>query len=180
VDVSLKAGQNSRLRLRNGRRCNRYRNTFNGKKCLSTFNQFCENGGLNGALVAQTVARLLKKHPQTNLSFSDNRLTKRNCTVELSEIYQKGKENLSQRDGKCPIIVDGGFRRGSDVAKGLAFGANLVGLGRPILYGLAADGKNGVRDLILQITAELKRIMSILGAARAGEMDRGMLILGNA
>jgi isopentenyl diphosphate isomerase/L-lactate dehydrogenase-like FMN-dependent dehydrogenase len=100
--------------------------------------------------------------------------------VELSEIYQKGKENLSQRDGKCPIIVDGGFRRGSDVAKGLAFGANLVGLGRPILYGLAADGKNGVRDLILQITAELKRIMSILGAARAGEMDRGMLILGNA
>jgi 4-hydroxymandelate oxidase len=79
-------------------------------------------------------------------------------------------------DGKCPIIVDGGFRRGSDVAKGLAFGANLVGLGRPILYGLAADGSNGVRELIFQITAELKRIMSMLGAARPGEMDRNMLI----
>jgi 4-hydroxymandelate oxidase len=79
-------------------------------------------------------------------------------------------------DGKCPIIVDGGFRRGSDVAKGLAFGANLVGLGRPILYGLAADGRNGVRELILQITAELKRIMSMLGAARSGEIDRNMLI----
>jgi len=38
------------------------------------------------------------------------------------------------------IIVDGGFRRGSDVLKGLAFGASLVGLGRPILYGLSAAG----------------------------------------
>jgi isopentenyl diphosphate isomerase/L-lactate dehydrogenase-like FMN-dependent dehydrogenase len=45
--------------------------------------------------------------------------------------------------GKIPIIVDGGFRRGSDVFKGLAFGASLVGLGRPILYGLAAAGREG-------------------------------------
>ena len=48
--------------------------------------------------------------------------------------------------GKTLIMVDGGFRRGSDVLKGLAFGAALVGLGRPILYGLAADGRNGVRE----------------------------------
>jgi isopentenyl diphosphate isomerase/L-lactate dehydrogenase-like FMN-dependent dehydrogenase len=43
--------------------------------------------------------------------------------------------------GKVEIIVDGGFRRGSDVLKGLAFGASLVGLGRPILYALAVGGK---------------------------------------
>jgi isopentenyl diphosphate isomerase/L-lactate dehydrogenase-like FMN-dependent dehydrogenase len=79
-------------------------------------------------------------------------------------------------DGKCPIIVDGGFRRGSDTAKGLAFGANLVGLGRPILYGLAADGRNGVKELILQITEELKRIMSMLGASEPHGMHRDMLI----
>jgi isopentenyl diphosphate isomerase/L-lactate dehydrogenase-like FMN-dependent dehydrogenase len=79
-------------------------------------------------------------------------------------------------DGKCPIIVDGGFRRGSDAAKGLAFGADLVGLGRPILYGLAADGRNGVRELILQITDELKRIMSMLGAGAPKDMDQDMLI----
>ena len=79
-------------------------------------------------------------------------------------------------DGKCPIIVDGGFRRGSDAAKGLAFGANLVGLGRPILYGLAADGRNGVRELICQMTDELRRIMSMLGASATRDMHRDMLI----
>ncbi|MFH1123784.1 MAG: alpha-hydroxy-acid oxidizing protein, partial [Pseudomonadota bacterium] len=45
-------------------------------------------------------------------------------------------EVVSAVKGKVVIIVDGGFRRGSDVLKGLAFGADLVGLGRPILYGL--------------------------------------------
>ena len=49
--------------------------------------------------------------------------------------------------GRVAIIVDGGFRRGSDVFKGLAFGADAVGLGRPILYGLAAGGEQGVARL---------------------------------
>lgn len=66
--------------------------------------------------------------------------------------------------GKIPILVDGGFRRGSDVLKGLALGADLVGLGRPVLFGLAADGAAGVRDVVLHITAELARIMVMVGA----------------
>jgi isopentenyl diphosphate isomerase/L-lactate dehydrogenase-like FMN-dependent dehydrogenase len=94
----------------------------------------------------------------------------------LPHPLQVMEEIVKVVDGKCLVIVDGGFRRGSDVAKGLAFGANLVGLGRPFLYGLAADGSNGVKELILQITAELKRIMSMLGAAAPQKMDRHMLI----
>ena len=78
--------------------------------------------------------------------------------------------------GKVHLIVDGGFRRGSDVLKGLAFGASLVGLGRPILYALAAEGRNGVYNLISEITAEMKRIMSLIGAQNPGELRRNMLI----
>jgi isopentenyl diphosphate isomerase/L-lactate dehydrogenase-like FMN-dependent dehydrogenase len=77
---------------------------------------------------------------------------------------------------KAVLIADGGFRRGSDVLKGLAFGASLVGLGRPILYALAAEGREGVYNLISEITEEMKRIMSLIGAGEPAELSRGMLI----
>ena len=79
--------------------------------------------------------------------------------------------------GKAVIIIDGGFRRGSDVLKGLAFGASLVGLGRPILYGLSAAGKEGVNGVIDGITHELKRIMTMVGASNPGQIDRDVLIM---
>ena len=53
---------------------------------------------------------------------------------------------------KAAILVDGGFRRGSDAFQGFAFGAQLVGLGRPIFYGLTANGAVSVKDVIQQIT----------------------------
>jgi isopentenyl diphosphate isomerase/L-lactate dehydrogenase-like FMN-dependent dehydrogenase len=74
------------------------------------------------------------------------------------------------------LIVDGSFRRGSDVLKGLAFGASLVGLGRPILYGLAAQGREGVYQLFDDITKEMKRIMSLIGAENPTKLTRAMLI----
>jgi isopentenyl diphosphate isomerase/L-lactate dehydrogenase-like FMN-dependent dehydrogenase len=77
---------------------------------------------------------------------------------------------------KIVLIADGGFRRGSDVLKGLAFGASLVGLGRPILYGLAAQGREGVYHLIDEITKEMIRIMSMIGAENPAELNRAMLI----
>lgn len=78
--------------------------------------------------------------------------------------------------GKVEIIVDGGFRRGSDVLKGLAFGASLVGLGRPILYALAAGGEKGVSDLITGITRELSRLMTMVGAKDPTKVEKGILI----
>jgi len=78
--------------------------------------------------------------------------------------------------GQMVIIADGGFRRGSDVLKGLAFGASLVGLGRPILYSLAAEGRDGVRELMTEITAEMKRIMSLIGAEEPGRLVLDMLV----
>lgn len=79
---------------------------------------------------------------------------------------------------KAAILVDGGFRRGSDAFKGLAFGAQLVGLGRPILYGLAANGADGVKDVIQQITEEMKRFMSMTGSVDPEHSERDLLIKG--
>jgi isopentenyl diphosphate isomerase/L-lactate dehydrogenase-like FMN-dependent dehydrogenase len=78
--------------------------------------------------------------------------------------------------GNIVVMVECGFRRGSDVLKGLAFGAALVGLGRPILYGLAADGRDGVRQVVAQITQELVRIMSLLGEKDAAHVSREILL----
>ena len=58
--------------------------------------------------------------------------------------------------GQIPIIVDGGFRRGTDVLKGLAFGAQAIGVGRPILLGLAVGGEEGVKTVISEMANELR------------------------
>lgn len=78
--------------------------------------------------------------------------------------------------GKIAVMVDGGFRRGSDVCKGLAFGASLVGLGRPILWALAADGKEGVKNLMGEITEELRRILGMIAARTPESVKRNCLV----
>jgi len=94
----------------------------------------------------------------------------------LPHPFQVMDEIMEEVADDTVVVVDGGFRRGSDVLKGLAFGASLVGLGRPILFGLAADGNNGVEELVGQITDELKRMMCMVGAANPGGVGRDILI----
>ena len=94
----------------------------------------------------------------------------------LPHALQVMDEIVAAVGDKIVLIVDGGFRRGSDILKGLAFGACLVGLGRPILYGLAAEGRAGVHSIITEITAEMKRIMSLIGAENPGKVSRRMLV----
>jgi isopentenyl diphosphate isomerase/L-lactate dehydrogenase-like FMN-dependent dehydrogenase len=94
----------------------------------------------------------------------------------LPHPFQVMDDIMEAARGNTVVIVDGGIRRGSDVMKGLAFGASLVGLGRPILYGLSADGKEGVKNVIDQITGELRRIMSMVGAETPQSATRDMLI----
>lgn len=61
------------------------------------------------------------------------------------------------------VIVDGGFRRGTDVLKALALGADACALGRPCLYGLAAAGQEGVSHALQLLQAELERAMALAG-----------------
>lgn len=94
----------------------------------------------------------------------------------LPHPFQVMDEIVEVAEGKAEIIVDGGIRRGSDVLKGLAFGASLVGLGRPILYALAAGGEQGVVDLINGINRELARLMCMVGVANPRSADKEILI----
>jgi 4-hydroxymandelate oxidase len=62
------------------------------------------------------------------------------------------------------------------VVKGLSLGADAIGLGRPILYALAAGGAQGVVDLFANIVAEMTRIMIMLGAAHPLDLAPDCLI----
>ena len=77
--------------------------------------------------------------------------------------------------GRLQILVDGGVRRGSDIAKALALGAQAVLLGRAPLYGLAARGPRGVAEVLAILRGELEVTLRLLGVTAARELDRGAL-----
>jgi lactate oxidase len=74
--------------------------------------------------------------------------------------------------GRIPIVVDGGIRRGQDVFKALALGANAVGLGRPILYSLALGGWMAVQQTLEQINGELQAAMRHTGLRSVAEISK--------
>jgi isopentenyl diphosphate isomerase/L-lactate dehydrogenase-like FMN-dependent dehydrogenase len=67
-------------------------------------------------------------------------------------------------DGRAPIIIDSGFRRGTDIFKALAMGATAVSIGRAYIWGLAAFGQPGVEKVIEMLNAELAMAMGQVGA----------------
>lgn len=77
--------------------------------------------------------------------------------------------------GQVPLIVDGGIRRGTDVIKALALGANAVAIGRPQLWGLAADGEDGVRAVLDMLRNELSVAMALAGCKTLADIDESLL-----
>jgi len=73
-------------------------------------------------------------------------------------------------DGRIPVLVDGGFRRGTDVFKALALGASAVLVGRPACWGLAAAGEDGVADVLRILRAELENTMVLAGTRSVAEI----------
>src|SRR5579875_220816 len=78
-------------------------------------------------------------------------------------------------DGRLEVLLDGGVRRGTDVVKALALGARAVLCGRPVLWGLAVAGEQGVRDVLSLLRAELDCAMALCGCNSVGGIDRGVL-----
>ena len=66
-------------------------------------------------------------------------------------------------DGRIPVLIDSGFRRGPDIFKALALGASAVGVGRPYLWGLASFGQAGVEAVLQMIRRELELVMRQAG-----------------
>jgi 4-hydroxymandelate oxidase len=72
--------------------------------------------------------------------------------------------------GRCPVLVDGGIRRGTDVLKALALGAAAVLVGRPVLWGLAVGGEHGVARVLEILQHELSLAMALAGCARIADI----------
>jgi 4-hydroxymandelate oxidase len=77
--------------------------------------------------------------------------------------------------GQCPVLVDGGVRTGTDVLKALALGAAAVFVGRPVLWGLACAGAEGVREVLRLLTTELESAMALSGRPRLADVDASLV-----
>jgi 4-hydroxymandelate oxidase len=73
------------------------------------------------------------------------------------------------------LVVDGGVRRGVDVLKGLALGADLVAVGRPVLWGLAVDGADGVQRVLEILRDELSLAMALTGCRTIAEVTPDLI-----
>jgi 4-hydroxymandelate oxidase len=78
-------------------------------------------------------------------------------------------------DGRVPVLLDGGVRRGTDIAKALILGATAVLVGRPYLWGLAAGGAAGVCHAIDLLRRELEMAMCLLGAPTLAHLTPDLL-----
>ena len=111
--------------------------------------QLCVEHGLDGIVVSNHGGR----QEETLLS-----------TIEvLPEIVNVVK-------GRIPVLIDGGFRRGTDVFKALAIGATAIGIGRPYIWGLGAFGQRGVERVLELMQAELVMVMKQAGATTIGKI----------
>jgi isopentenyl diphosphate isomerase/L-lactate dehydrogenase-like FMN-dependent dehydrogenase len=78
--------------------------------------------------------------------------------------------------GRVPVLVDSGFRRGTDIFKALALGATAVGIGRPYIWGLASFGQEGVEKVLDILRAELMIAMRQAGTRSIAEINRTFVV----
>ena len=78
--------------------------------------------------------------------------------------------------GRVPVLMDGGVRRGTDVVKAIALGAAAVLVGRPVAWGLAAEGEDGVAGVLEILRAEVENAMALAGCRTVAEIDRELIV----
>ena len=84
-------------------------------------------------------------------------------------------ECVAAAQGRIPIHIDGGFRRGTDIFIALALGAKCVWVGRPAIWGLAYDGQKGVEKMIDIFYEDFRRCMALCGCVRVEDITRNCL-----
>jgi (S)-mandelate dehydrogenase len=125
-----------------------------GAIALSDLKQ-CESLGVDGIALSNHGGRQLDCAP---------------TSLEMLSAYRS--------ETKLPLLVDGGVRRGSDVVKALALGADSVLIGRAFLYALAAAGEAGVSHAIDFFMEEIDRTLALIGCCSTNELDRTYLFEG--
>ncbi len=79
-------------------------------------------------------------------------------------------------EGRVPVLVDGGIRRGTDILKAVALGASAVLVGRPIVYGLACGGARGVAHMLRLLRDELEIAMALTGCRTLADASPELLV----
>jgi 4-hydroxymandelate oxidase len=82
-------------------------------------------------------------------------------------------EVVDAASGRIPVVIDGGFRRGSDIFKALALGAKAVCIGRPYIWGVSSFGQAGVERVLDMLRMELELTMKQCGTTSIAEIGRG-------
>ena len=93
-------------------------------------------------------------------------------TETLRATVEALPEVVAEVQGRIPVFVDGGIRRGTDAFKALALGATAVGIGRPLLWGLGAFGQVGVDRVLEILQGELKLAMGNCGTRTLADITR--------
>ncbi|MEV0385134.1 alpha-hydroxy acid oxidase [Nonomuraea sp. NPDC050643] len=117
-------------------------------------------------------ARLAVKHGASAIMVSNHggrQLDGVPATIDLLP------EIVAEVGGALPVLLDGGVRRGTDVLKALALGAAAVAVGRPVLWGLAADGERGVSGVLGLLRAEVEHALTLCGCASVLDLEPGMV-----
>lgn len=112
-------------------------------------------------------ARLAVRHGVDGLLLSNHggrQLDTVPATLELLP------EFVSAVEGRIPVVMDGGVRRGTDAVKALALGASAVGIGRPVMWALAEGGEKGVRRLLELLRDELDDALALCGATGLADL----------
>jgi 4-hydroxymandelate oxidase len=118
----------------------------------------CIDAGAAGVIVSNHGGRQLDRALPTALALPG-------VTAELARAPEGAPPGDVGR-----VYVDGGLRTGEDVLTALGLGAHAVFLGRPVLWALACDGADGVRDLLTGMTADLAHVMALAGARTLSDL----------
>jgi 4-hydroxymandelate oxidase len=82
---------------------------------------------------------------------------------------------IEAADDKLEVLIDGGIRRGTDVFKAIALGAKAVGVGRPIIWGLAVDGDQGAKRVLDILRKDFELTMRLCGCATIEDINKDLL-----
>ncbi|KAB8237505.1 alpha-hydroxy acid oxidase [Aspergillus alliaceus] len=118
-------------------------------------------------IMAPTDARKAVEYGADAIVVSNHGGRQLDCVPSTIEVLPSISEAVQ---GKIPVIVDGGIRRGSDVFKAIALGADLVMIGRPILWGLSYKGQEGVETVVNILERELYRTMALAGVTNTRDI----------
>jgi isopentenyl diphosphate isomerase/L-lactate dehydrogenase-like FMN-dependent dehydrogenase len=123
---------------------------------------------VKGVLTAEDAA-LAVEHGAAGVVVSNHGGRQLDCVQATADVLP---EVVDAVEGRGSVLIDGGVRRGTDVAIALALGAEAVLVGRPVLWGLAAGGEEGARRVLELLRDELELALALCGCASPEDLGR--------